>query len=271
MTEKNRSIANNVRCTVVVPCFSPDAGFLGRLQTLKKNTDAVCDWLVVDDGNTPEFSHLWPKVESLGVRVISLSKNGGLPAARNAGISAVKTEFFLPLDHDDYFDVRLVFEGIECMDRSPRVGYVYSWAKLTGVERGIIKCPPWSPVGLLVKNLSCSCALVRTSAANEVGGYSEDLREGFEDWDFWLKLAGAGYEGFLLPKKYFSYYRRRDSMLSSLREASRESALRREIIKRHRDLYERFMEEVIAELGDTASKMKVSFPRRCVQIIRSYF
>jgi len=83
MIEEHESKIRNVRCTVVVPCFSPDAGFFARLEKLKRNTEAVCDWLVVDDGNPSQYSDLWLKAERIGVKIISLPEKCGNLRSRN--------------------------------------------------------------------------------------------------------------------------------------------------------------------------------------------
>src|SRR5581483_8366223 len=51
-------------------------------------------------------------------------------------------------------------------------------------------------------------ALIRRSTHQSVGGYDATMRGGFEDWDFWLRCATAGYWGRTIPE-YLDWYRRR--------------------------------------------------------------
>jgi hypothetical protein len=44
-------------------------------------------------------------------------------------------------------------------------------------------------------------------AWERAGGFFEEMREGFEDWEFWVRLTGLGYRGYQIPEKLI-YVRR---------------------------------------------------------------
>ncbi len=44
--------------------------------------------------------------------------------------------------------------------------------------------------------------------------FDETMREGFEDWDFWLQAIAAGFVGRHLPRAGFQYRKRMESMLA---------------------------------------------------------
>ena len=52
--------------------------------------------------------------------------------------------------------------------------------------------------------------MIRREVHRAVGGFDESIREGFEDWDFWLRCANAGFWGGTLPE-FLDWYRRRRS------------------------------------------------------------
>jgi len=240
------------RCTVVVPTIDPTSRLERKLVALAAKANGLANWVVVVDA--PEAPQTWvDSLQAHGFVVLVLGENKGLAAARNKGFEAAKTEYVLPLDDDDEFDPRLIERGLDEFERGGAdLAFVYSWTLLKGCEIGIIQSPPWDIVRLLKENLCSSCALIRHEAWSAVGGYSEDLRFGLEDWDLWLKFAEAGMRGTVIEEPLFTYYRRKNSMLSSLRDSGRIWDVRRQLVERHRVLYEAHMTDVIVGLAKDA-------------------
>jgi GT2 family glycosyltransferase len=60
------------------------------------------------------------------------------------------------------------------------------------------------------------CMLIRKSAWQAAGGYDETMRDGSEDWEFNIRLSGAGFRGIELAKPLFVCSVRPDGMLLSI-------------------------------------------------------
>jgi len=58
-------------------------------------------------------------------------------------------------------------------------------------------------------------ALIRKTHWEQVGGYSH-IPAGWEDYDFWCKLIGAGLHGVLCPQRLAIYNRHDTSMQATL-------------------------------------------------------
>jgi hypothetical protein len=67
---------------------------------------------------------------------------------------------------------------------------------------------------LLHHNTLTGAALIAKKAWKRAGGYDESMRLGYEDWDFWLRLADHDCFGVRLPRVLFHYRRREGSKLS---------------------------------------------------------
>jgi len=83
----------------------------------------------VDDGSTDEQTHCTlEQVRQQGLSVIH-QENQGLATARNTGVRATQTPFYVPLDADDKLDPRFVERLLPELLDNPSLGYCYSHVK----------------------------------------------------------------------------------------------------------------------------------------------
>jgi len=150
--------------------------------------------IVVDDGSTDPSTHAaLDRVAAAGVRVLRQDNRGPGPA-RMAGMRATHAEYALPLDADD----RLMPGALRTLrielERNPRAvaawGSARHFGSLDFVQRSLPTLDPWQ---LSYQNHLPLSALYRRDAVLRAGGWQ--LEGGYEDWDLWLTLAEAGFEG----------------------------------------------------------------------------
>jgi len=55
-------------------------------------------------------------------------------------------------------------------------------------------------------------ALFRKSVWDTVGGYDEQMKEGWEDYDFWYRCLKAGYEFTIIPEPLLLYRKHGETM-----------------------------------------------------------
>lgn len=140
------------------------------------------------------------------VRVIEQPFNAGVAASRNAGIAAARAPLFLCLDADDYLlpDAILTLYAAHLQNKDGRdVVYADFWEDPT--TPGVFKSyqlADYDPRMLLKGGLPAT-SLVPKAAWAEVGGYESNVP--WEDWDFQLKLAAAGWCGLRVPRPIWVY------------------------------------------------------------------
>jgi glycosyltransferase involved in cell wall biosynthesis len=202
------------KISVVVPCYN-DGKYLPQavnsvIDLKRKDVELI----VVDDGSTDE--HTCKEIELLickGIKIVR-QKNKGLGAARNAGIKIAQGEFILPLDSDNRVREPYFSDGAKILLEDPTVGIVYGDAEFFGDKTGRSNVHEFDLIRLVMGNYIDACALYRKSLWEAVQGYDEKMPwMGYEDWDFWLRLAGKGWTFHHLNEIAYEYRVSANSML----------------------------------------------------------
>lgn len=235
---------------VVIPCYNHGRFVRDAVASALAQEQAQVRVVVVDDGSddgqTPGACQA-----CAGPRVrVMHQPNRGLPAARNAGVAALAeegpVEYLVFLDADDRLApafVRTLAAAIRQAD-DPAVSHAYCRERLTGQADGVWRVPDWDPLLLLITNLHPVTALVRRECFEAVGGFDESLRDGYEDWDLWLRFAERGWRGVRVPVALFAWRRHSEQTLI-VRAVRRHDELYARLIANHRDLYRRHLPELL--------------------------
>lgn len=203
--------------SVVIPCYNQAHFLRDAIESVRAQTYKDLEIIVVDDGSPDNTSEV---AKSLGVRCIR-KQNGGLSSARNAGIKEAKGEYILPLDADDKIKpnfLETVMTGIQEAD------IVSTWLLTFGNENrtwGSEHLRPGLNIMYRQNQINC-CSLYRKSMWEDIGGYDENMRLGYEDWDFWLSALEKGYKIKVIPEHLFLYRKHSVSMLKDARKRHEE-------------------------------------------------
>lgn len=196
------------RISIIIPCYN-QAHYLG--DTIKSALDSDypnIEIIIVNDGSTDHTVELAEEFCAKYPNIILLSQiNRGVSHARNAGIEIATGKYILPLDGDDLISPNYVPEAINVLENNPNVKVVYCEAvKFDKNRQWPWKLKPFSLESLAKDNMIFVSGIYYKADWKKVGGYSEDLMKGHEDWEFWIKLLKSGGEVTKLPFVGF-YYR----------------------------------------------------------------
>lgn len=193
--------------SVIVPCYNQGIYLKETIQSALASSYRPIEILIINDGSTDHSLEIAKELEAQYPEVRVLDQvNAGVTKARNAGIAAAHGEYLLPLDGDDLISPDYIKQGLAILTTRPEVKVVYCQAeKFSDSGRKPWKLKPFSLQQLAKDNMIFVSALFRKADALAVGGFSEDMQLGREDWEFWIKLLKNGGEVVQLPEVGFFY------------------------------------------------------------------
>jgi glycosyltransferase involved in cell wall biosynthesis len=129
-----------------------------------------------------------------------------LPSARNAGISEAKGEYILILDVDNKLEPTFLEKTVGKGD------IVVTHHQFFGDSNGTFR--PGEPSLELFKsgNQIDANALIKKSVFDDLGGYDETMKDGWEDYEFWVRCCKAGYKFTIIPELLLLYRKTKESM-----------------------------------------------------------
>jgi len=221
--------------SVVIPCYR-QAEYLGMaISSLAMQRWKDFEVVVVNDGSPDDTSDLVRRLAAqfpqLRLRLL-VEQNAGLANARNAGIRAAHGRYLLPLDADDALDPEFLARTVPTLEADPGLSIVSTDVALFGARTGVWSTDrPFDLAHLVEANGLAYCSLYRREVWERTGGYRANMSAGYEDWDFWVGAAEAGFRCAHHAEPLFLYREKAASMLGDARRHHR--ALRAQLLLNH--------------------------------------
>jgi GT2 family glycosyltransferase len=209
--ERNKGGA--ARVSVIIPLYNYASLVVETLDSVAKQTLQLLDLIIVDDSSTDnslDIAQDWAH-EYAGrfnrIVVLKNLANYGLGFCRNSAFDAAETPYVFPLDADNLLLPECCEKLLAAIEKSS-AAYVYPAIQQFGASAYRMSTLPYSAQRFVVGNYVDAMALVSKEAWAMVGGY-DHIRHGWEDYDFWcrlaeLGLAGEGYPQFLAQYRVHS-------------------------------------------------------------------
>lgn len=255
MTTPSSSSSGPPRVAVIVPCFN-DGATVGETVASLQGAEPL-EVVVVDDGSSdPQTREVLDGLQAQGIRVHRLEVNGGLPAARMAGVEATSAPFVLPLDSDDLAVPASISRMADALEASPAAAACAGDYEEFGAHAVRRTVPTQlDPYRVALVNEYPVTALFRRTALLAAGGWrSYGTGAWYEDWDLWMSLAESG--GTIVhPGADVVTYRRRNHGSRMLADVK---SRHREVYRTMRDLHP----ELFARLDDHRRRSSLSPVRK---------
>lgn len=195
------------KVSVVIPCYNAGATIEEAVRSVFDQSYPNLEIIIVDDGSTDQHTLDLLSNADWGRTKIIWKHNSGPASARNRAITESTGDYILPLDADDRIDPTYIEKAVKILDERPDVGIVYCKAMRFGDEEGPWGLPPFTVQELTIDNVIFVTSLFRREDWEAVGGFSESLKNGVEDYDFWLKIVGKRHREVVQIDEPLFFYR----------------------------------------------------------------
>jgi glycosyltransferase involved in cell wall biosynthesis len=221
-----------------MPCYNAAATLEEALQSLKNQTLADFELVVVDDGSTDETLAMLQTWAQRDRRIRALNQpHQGIIGALNFGLSACRAQYVARMDADDRCYARRLELQVKFLETHPETSVVscrVSGFPPTQVRQGFLVYMEWLNALLsdadirreifVESPLPHPSVMFRQQAVLQVGGYQE---HGWaEDYDLWLRLYLQSARFARLPEVLLEWRERADRLTRTDCRYSLENFLR---------------------------------------------
>ncbi len=199
------------------------------LESLRRQTWAPLEILVVDDGSAPHtLAKLTALIEAKGDdRITLLSQDiRYVGAARNLGAAQAKGDYLLFMD-DDNVALPYEVETFVCTALATGADVLNTVSRIfryVGAERSpyeiYLPTGPSLPLAFVGNTFGDANALIRRDVFEALGGFDEDYGVGCEDYALFNRAFLAGKRMQLVPEVLFDYRAEADSMTRTLKPSN---------------------------------------------------
>lgn len=205
------------KISIVITCYNLgtylNEATASAIEAVKNITAEI---IIVNDGSTDKETLIVLKeIEKKHPSIKLLhQQNQGLGRARNNGIALAVGSYIIPLDADNKIRPVFLSKAIEILDSQKDIAVVHGNAWLFGNKEELWQVKPFNWQDMVLNNYIDACAAFRKSVWEMLGGYDTHMPVmGFEDWDFWLRIANKGFSFAYVDEVFFDYRVRDNSML----------------------------------------------------------
>lgn len=233
--------------SVILTCYNQEPYLAEALDSVLSQTYPYWECIIMNDGSTDQSEEIAKQYVSKDPRFVFISQsNQGVVAARNNAIKASKGKYILPLDGDDTIEPQYLELATDLLDQDPELMLVYCDVRKFGAESGILPLAEMNTRNILRSGCCVSTSMYRKEVYDRIGGYKEDMRDGWEDWEFFISLMEIGGKVQKIDQVLFNYRFMVDSRDRAISDQKRE-ILKSKLVQLHLALYFHEYERLLAD------------------------
>jgi glycosyltransferase involved in cell wall biosynthesis len=250
------------KVSIIIACYN-HARFLPQaIESAFNQNYSNLEVIVVNDGSTDNSLNVAlsynskiptkPNNTDFNYYVFS-HDNIGVVKARNNAIQHSSGDYILPLDADDYFvSDDVVSEMVKVLE-SNSVSLVYGNYQCFGRITSLIKPKVNDVSDLLITSCVSPTSMFTRKIFDKVGGYSEKMKGGYEDWEMWVRIFNLG--KFAKIEKTLLYYRTQENSRNMEADKNKDNLLN-QIIYNNENIYIENLPTVISKFRNEIQKLK---------------
>ncbi|NRT15135.1 hypothetical protein HNP99_001482 [Flavobacterium sp. 28A] len=233
--------------SIIIPCYNDWQYVEQAVNSALDQTYSNIEVIVVDDGSNTKTKEVLKKVASRVTKLIT-QENLGQSTARNQGIQVSKGEYILVLDSDDFFETSFCEKAIPLFFANDDIKIVSCMANrlYDNGDRNIFSPSGGTIVNFLQENQALGTSMFTKKDWLLCGGYDEEMRNGFEDWEFFIRILKDRGRAYIIQEPLYNY-RRRSNSTSTIANFKKYDLLKY-IYNKHQELYKKNFETFVTHL-----------------------
>lgn len=230
--------------SIIIPCYNMEPYIAETLDSVVAQSYNNWECIIIDDGSSDNTESIVKNYCNKDTRFKYIKQgNEGVSAARNNGIKQAKGEYILPLDGDDLIDQTYIQKAESFLSEHPGTKLVYCKADKFGEIQGEWQLDKYSYNNLIWENCIFCSALFRHTDYDQTMGYNINMKEGLEDWDFWLSLIKENDIVYQINEILFHYRIHKNSRNSMATDKI--ISLMKQIYNNHIDIYQKYHNDIV--------------------------
>lgn len=221
--------------SIIIPVYNSSRNIIETLKSVNNLEYKNFECIIVNDGSTDRSEVIIKNFIAEKEKFTYYSIiNSGVCYARNFGVEKAIGDYLLFLDSDDLIDSNFLNETIKNLCDS--IDIVATKVIFFGRSKGVYIPNIFTLNDLLHENKLVITCLIKKNQFIDVGGFNPNMKDGFEDWDFWIRYFNK-YPNIMIIDSTSFYYRLQVKSRNRNIDSEKESKLRYQIWKNNYSLF----------------------------------
>ena len=227
---------NSDLISVIVPCFNSGKTLDRALNSIIVQTWDQKEIILVNDGSTDKYTlERIDKFKKNKNIIVINQPNLGLSAARNKGCKYAHGDYLYFIDSDDWIEPETLELMYTKIKNNKKIAFVFSDLIIEGNFRKVIEKEYNFFEQLFINQLPYSI-FISKKTWSKYGGYDENMKLGYEDWELNIRLGSHSQFGVRLAMPLFHYNVSYSGMLIS-KSSKYHAQIYNYIINKNKKLY----------------------------------
>lgn len=224
------------KVSVIIPCYNQGIYIEEAIESVLAQSYQDFEIIVINDGSDDAITiDILNGLKKSKTSVYHMSKSG-VSAARNYGIKQCSGTFILPLDADDRIDKRMLEMSVPLLEHNSKLELITTGVQYFGEMHSQEFLPAFNPKQHLLQNLFFNTSLFRKATFDKINGYDESFKEGWEDWDLFLRMVDDISQVYTI-KEYLLFYRIKTSSRNADILTEKKQRVEQQLFSKHIDKY----------------------------------
>ncbi|MGN6568189.1 MAG: glycosyltransferase family 2 protein [Flavipsychrobacter sp.] len=198
------------RISIIIPYFKAKKYFQDCLESILYQTYQGFEIIIVIDGphETSQLPYDYlATIKDERISVVEHDKNRGLSASRNTGVHHAKFNWIICIDADDLLPINILEFYAKIISANKLYDFFYGNVQTFGATNHIMSFLPYDKYEFVTNKRPAGAGVLINKKVFAKVNYDENeiLRQGNEDYEFWIHVVKRNFFGCYIPTITYMY------------------------------------------------------------------